>query len=376
MNVGERLRLAIANPRFQVVMLVWAMALVTMLAFPFPQGFGIDLLFYRSALDAMLAGQSADMVVNPFATAASEWHLTPFFPPPIAALFGGSLMGLPGSIAAALAANVVVVGVAFVLMRRVTPPIPAVAWPGGRRARLTIALLGWFAFLPTIHGLWFGNVQTLALLGVALLAVGTLGRRPWQAGLGLAIATLFKLAPALFALPMAVGGRRRELAWALVFGLAGVLLTVFVVGLTPWFDFVRSLVERTGQVAEQRYNISPLGGTFPQVSPVAWVALAGAVMAMTGRLEARRMLAASIAILLLGWPIEWPHYAVIALVAFALLLPDSRTHLALGLAYVLLSAPWREAWAIGLILLLVAAVRPGWLAFGRGRATPAGRRPS
>ena len=159
MNVGERLRLAIANPRFQVVMLVWAMALVTMLAFPFPQGFGIDLLFYRSALDAMLAGQSADMVVNPFATAASEWHLTPFFPPPIAALFGGSLMGLPGSIAAALAANVVVVGVAFVLMRRVTPPIPAVAWPGGRRARLTIALLGWFAFLPTIHGLWFGNVQ-------------------------------------------------------------------------------------------------------------------------------------------------------------------------------------------------------------------------
>src|SRR3990172_8344294 len=258
MNVGERLRLAIANPRFQVVMLVWAMALVTMLAFPFPQGFGVDLLFYRSALDAMLAGQSADMVVNPFATAPSEWHLTPFFPPPIAALFGGSLMGLPGSIAAALAANVVVVGVAFVLMRRVTPPIPSLP------------------FLPTIHGLWFGNVQTLALLGVALLAVGTLGRRPWQAGLGLAIATLFKLAPALFALPMAVGGRRRELAWALVFGLAGVLLTVLVVGPTPWFDFVRSLVERTGQVAEQRYNISPLGGTFPQVSPVAWGAPAGA----------------------------------------------------------------------------------------------------
>src|SRR3972149_5457927 len=208
MNVGERLRVAIANPRFQVVMLVWAMALVTRLAFPFPQGFGIDLLFYRSALDAMLAGQSADMVVNPFATAASEWHLTPFFPPPIAALFGGSLMGLPGSIAAALAANVVVVGVAFVLMRRGTPPIPAlarpgggggvggapppipaVAWPGGRRARLTIALLGWFAFLPTIHGLWFGNVQTLALLGVALFAVGTLGRRAWHGGLRLALAT-------------------------------------------------------------------------------------------------------------------------------------------------------------------------------------------
>jgi hypothetical protein len=97
-------------------------------------------------------------------------------------------------------------------------------------------------------------------------------------------------------------------------------------------------------------------------------------MAMTGRLEPRRMLAASIAILLLGWPIEWPHYAVIALVAFVLLLPDARTHLALGLAYVLLSAPWREAWTIGLILLLVAAVRPGWLAFGRGRAAPAGLR--
>ena len=117
-------------------------------------------------------------------------------------------------------------------------------------------------FLPTVQALWFGNQQTLVLLGIALLAVGLLETRAWQSGLGLALASLFKIGPLLFALPLAVAGRWRGVAWALGLGLAGLALTLPVVGVTPWLDFARSLIQGMGLVAPQGYNISPLGGAF------------------------------------------------------------------------------------------------------------------
>lgn len=360
-SVADRFRLALANPRFRIVMLVWAMLLVAVLSFPYPQGFGIDPLIYLAALKAIQAGQPAYLVLDPVATALSEGRPILFFPPPISAVVGGYLASVAGGALPTLIAGIAVMSAAFALVRRVTPPIPSITWPTGRRTRLLLALVAWFAFLPSIHALWFGNQQTLVLLGIALLAVGLIEERPWMAGLGLAVATLFKLGPLLFGAPLAVAGRWRELAWALGLVALGVAATIPVVGAGPWLDFVRSLLQGTGQVATQGYNISPLGGAFPYVSPLAWVAITGLAMALTGRLEPRRMLAASIAVFLFGWPVAWPHYAVIALVAMALLLSDDRTHVALGVVFVLLSAPWREAWAIALVLLLIAAVRPSWL---------------
>ena len=353
-------RLALSNPRFQLVMLAWATLINAFLFFPDPQAFGIDGHVYRNALDNMLAGRPAYLVPDPVATALSDGRAIYFFPPPSAAVVGGWVGLFPALVEVSFTWNLLAVLAAFAVVRRLVPAVPLPV-PLEPRARMSLALLAWLAFPPTTQVVVYASQNSLFLFGLSLLALGLVRGKPATAGAGLALAIVLRASPALFVLPLLVQRRGREIGWTLLFSGAGTIATLWLVGARPWLDFVHALRAGSGVVSSQGYNMAPLVYFFPSVPHGVWIGLTCLGMAAAGRLPAPRMVPAAIAVFLLGWPVQWYHYAVLALVGIALLLDDPRCRLALALSYVAFAVYWAFAWLPASVLLLIAAARPGWV---------------
>lgn len=378
--MGLQFRAALANPRFRVVMLLWASAIVVFLSFPDPGGFGIDAHVYRNGLENMLAGRPAYLVPDPEATAISSGRGIYFFPPPPAAILGGAIVALPFGIGLLTLFGTAAIGLAYALMRRETPTIPEFRTAVGRRAALVLPLLGWFAFEASLQAILYGNQQSVLLLFAVIFTIGILRERPRWVGVGLGLSILLKPAPVLFLAPLIVARRWRDVGWTLAVAGVGGALSLLVVGVGPWVDFVHAVLTGANLVATQGYNMAPLAAWFPAIPQLAWVGFTGAGMAAAGRLPPRQMVVVSIAIFLLGWPVQWLHYATIALPAMALLLPDRRLRLALATSYILFQVYWRIAWLPAALILIAAALRPDlvgrvqdaiWrLLVGPGTATP------
>lgn len=358
---ASRLASAVANPRFRVIMLAWSALLVGFLFFPDPTGLSIDSHVYRNAFQRMAAGEDAYLVPDPDATRQSAGRAIYYFPPPPAAVVAGPISSLPSGPLWWLLANLGLTGASFLVMRSLTPPIPKLRSVLGRAA-VPIAVAAWFLFGPSLQQLLFANQQSLLLLATSVFAFGLFKDRPVLTGLGLAVAVLIKASPALFALPLLASRRFRELGWSMLFGVLGIALTLPVIGLKPWLDFAHALLTGSDIVATQGYNMAPLAGALPAVPHLVWIGLTGAAMLLAGRLPVRELIVVSIALFLLGWPVQWLHYATIALVALTILLPDRRTWLALAAAYLLFGVWWRVAWLPATGLLVVAALRPDWIA--------------
>lgn len=357
-NLARRLARALLQPRFQVVMLIWVMVLVGLFYFPDPRGFGIDAHVYRNALENMLAGRPAYLVPDPEATAISSGRGIYFFPPPPAAILGGAVALLPFGVTLWFLVGAGAVGLAFMLMRRETASVIELRAAVGARAAALLPLLAWLLFQPALSAIVYGNLQSALLLGTVVFAVGVLRDRPWVVGIGLGISILLKPAPLLFLAPLVVARRWRDVGWTLAVAGVGGVVSLFVVGIQPWSDFVHALLTGADLVATQGYNMAPLAPLLPAMPQLVWVGLTGLGMAAAGLLPPRRMLVVAISILLLGWPVQWLSYATIALPAMALLLPDRRLRLAVAVAYILFQVYWRIAWLPATLILIAAAVRP------------------
>ena len=381
-RLARRLARALLRPRFQVVMLIWVMALVGLFYFPDPGGFGIDAHVYRNALENMLAGRPAYLAPDPDATAISSGRGIYFFPPPPAAILGGAVARLPYGVGLWLIVGAIAVGLAFVLMRRETASVPEFRAAVGAGAAALLAPLAWLLFQPALQAVLYGNQQSVLLLFAVIFATGILRQRPRWVGVGLGLSILLKPAPVLFLAPLIVARRWRDVGWTLAVAGVGGALSLLVVGVVPWLDFVHAVLGGANLVATQGYDMAPLAPWFPAVPQLAWVGLTGLGMAAAGRLPPRAMVVVAIAVFLLGWPVQWLSYGTIALPAMALLLPDRRLRLVLATAYILFQVYWRIAWLPAALILIAAAVRPdlvgraqdaiaGWLAGPSPSGSPA-----
>lgn len=350
---------ALIQPSFMLAMVAWLSVLVAFFFAPTPEGVNIDAFVYVDAFQRMLDGQAAYLVPDPIATAMSDGVPIYFFPPPFAAVAGGLVVVMPGGGTLWFLGSFVVDALAFLVLRRSTPTIPeyrAIV----RRPVLAflLPLVGWFLFVPTTRQILTGNQSSLILLGTVLLAIGVIGRRPWQVGLGLGMSILLKLSPILFLGPLAVGRRWRDIGLTLLVCAVGFFVSVGIAGVQPWLDFASALASQSSRIAGQGYNMAPLEKILPAVPDIAWIGILAVAMLPAGRLEPRRMIIVSIALFLLLWPVQWIHYGVIALPALVLLIADRRTWLTTAAVYILLQVVWPPAWLAATALLLLAALRP------------------
>lgn len=382
-SVGA-LAAAARTPWFQVVALVWVGLVGNALFLRLPpiDGFAIDTHVYRNALDNMLAGRDAYLVPDPVATAKSGGMPIYFFPPPPAAILGGLMASLPGGIYSALVLNIAALAGAFLVVRRLVPPSVELQRLPWRPLRLLVCAAPWFLFPPSFLLLATGNQNSVFLLCMSLVAYGVLRRPFLLAGVALGVAILLKPQAALFALPLLVSGRWREVAAAVIVAATGVALSAPIVGLKPWTDFAMALATSSAVVKEQGYNMAFLPPTLPTVPASVWMALTAVGMAAAGRLPAARMLSVSIAVFLLGWPVLWFHYGVLALVAIAVLVGDGRRIVGLALAYALFGFHFSLFLLAASIVLLVTALEPEprrWYATVSARVSswhPGGYRPA
>ena len=354
----HRIALALAKPRFQFAMLVWVLILANLMWIPLPGGLFVDTHVYRNAWDNLREGRDAYLVPDPTATAQAEGLPIYFFPPPPAALVGGPIASLPAGDYLWLALNLAMVAAAFAVTRRLVPAIPAFASLSARR-RTLLALGAWLLFPPMVSLLVTGNQNSFFLLGLSVAAYGVVRQVPVLAAMGLATAVLLKPAAILFALPLVTSGRWREGLSAAGLAAGGFLLSLPFVGFKGWVDFAEALLNGSSLIATQGSNMSAIQIGLSGLPHAAWVGLTAVFMALAGRLPTRTMLAVSICLFLIGWPVLWSHYAVLALVAIAVLGHDERLRTRLGLAYALLAFQYPITWLGGTGLLLLSALHPG-----------------
>jgi len=355
-----RVALAFLQPRFLLVVFLWTTVLTTLIALPHPRAYTIDSHIYANALDLMARGETAYLMPDPWATEVSEGNPIYYFPPPTAAIIGGSVQFLPGREWAWLAFNVLVVLGSYVsLICAVRSRLLAV----GLWARRSIVLGGllWIVFIPTVSMLVYGSQSGLMLLGFVLIAVGIVRSRPIAGGAGLALAVLMKATPGLFGLPLLIAGQWRLLAWSTAFGALAVVASLPIVGVSAWLDFANALITGTDLVAGQGINYAPVANLLPFVPSVALIGLTVLAMVPVGRLDPEKAIQVAILVFLALWPVAWGHYAMLALIPLTMCLTDRRTWLLVAVSFLLFNYPLSyNNWAVAIPLLLVCVLRPDW----------------
>ena len=265
--------------------LVWAAGVVvTVLAglaglgiFLAKQPFGFDLWAYVLAARHLLAGEplySAEplMPAGPF----GEYHYAPIVAVPFALL-----APLPFWLAAAVWIGLNT-GVAAAIGVHLIRPLPRDARPWTAAA--------FVLFLPTILEISLGNIN---LITVALCLVAwSLRRRSAAAGALLAVAIGAKLLPLSLVAFYLASGRIRLVAWTLVVGAAGLLLTtiVFWREMPGYVALFMALLD-SNQTAEFIANTRPAEVAAFLGSPIGGWLLPTATLATAavGGLAARRL---------------------------------------------------------------------------------------
>jgi hypothetical protein len=201
--------------------LVWAAGVAAMVLaglaglqiFLTKQPYGYDLWAYVRAARHLLAGEvlyaaQPEVPFGPYA----EYH----YAPPAAVPFL-LLAPLPFWLATAVWIGVNT-GLSAAVAVHLIRPLPRDARPWAAAA--------FVAFLPTILEIALGNLNLLTLS--LCLVAWSLRRRPAAAGTILAMAIGLKLLPLTLVLFYLASGRGRVVAWALVVGAAGLLVTALV----------------------------------------------------------------------------------------------------------------------------------------------------
>jgi len=182
-----------------------------------------------------------------------------------------------------------------------------------------------FVFPPLVAELILGNVHVLllGLLAVAWLATRKEGRRAEAvAGVAVGIAALIKLFPAVVLVWFVLRGRWRAAAWGVAAALALAVATLPVVGLEPWLQYPRVILN-LGAPANTADALAPslwLGQWLPPLVARGIVVAVGLVaVAWSARaLEERASYGVAVAACVLLAPAMFQHY--LALMVLPLLL--------------------------------------------------------
>jgi hypothetical protein len=271
---------------------------------------GYDFQAYVGAARRLLSGQPLyDPAVN-FAGGFAVY----LYPPPFAiALIPFAL--LSPAVATWLWLGILVA--AFLVATALLPVRPTVRW--------IILLLGGIDW-PLLYGLKLGQVGPLLFLLFALAwrAID----RPTAQGLASGIGTLIKLQPAVLLLWAAL--TRRFVAVATGVGLVTAVsaISIVVVGVSGWTEYVR-LLGRVASPVATPHNFTPGAVAFqlgvPESTAIAieLAAMGSALVALILAVWATRsdasLLVAIVASQLLS-PLLWDHYAIVLLLPVAWLL--------------------------------------------------------
>ena len=373
------------EPAFQRLLLVLlaiilvGFRLIQFAAFTTQVQWGYDFSYYWTAASHLLHGEpiySAEQLSGPYVPQGQNGFL---YPPPFAAAMIPFALAFPDSARTANWAWAAI-GVAILV---------AGTWAVARsldlfdRIRAATGLGPWILFAavlgfpPVVGELVMGNVHIL-LFG--LLALAWLGLRRGDrsgemwAGLAVGIAAAIKIFPALLIMWFYLTGRRRAATWAILAGLAAIVVTLPIVGLGNWLDFPFALL-----------NLGPPSDTTDTLAPTVWLAgymgfgvarlvvtaTALGILAWTARrLPTRRSFVVAVLLSVLIAPALYHHYLAILVLPFLLLLPEAGLLPWLALAYLLMSGGEQTAlgdlaWIVtralptaGALIILGAALRP------------------
>jgi hypothetical protein len=255
--VGWRWRLGAVGPiAGAAIVALTAMAMTDVAAF-FTQGLR-DVGIYLKAGERWLAGLPVyDQV--PIAVAPADLSNYPFLYPPLTLPLFGALSLLPF-------------------------PIATATWLGASAAALVAGLrrvgLDWrwciaiFAWPPVVQGLWVGNVAVPLFLFFAIA--------PWRPS-ALGVGPIFKVYSGIAGLWLLHREHWRSLAVAILGVLAAVLLTLPLVGVGSWIDWLGGL--QAYQVSQRLLPNLYGFGLARYVPWVVFVLVAGVVLLLAIRVR-------------------------------------------------------------------------------------------
>ena len=191
-----------------------------------------------------------------------------------------------------------------------------------RWSMLLLAGLSW----PFLYSLKLGQVGPILLL---LFVLGWRWlERPVGLGVTIGIGTLIKVQPALLGVWAVLTGRPRAAAIAAVVVLAAVVVTLPLVGVSAWSDYV-TLLRTVSEPVTTPHNFT-IGAVLYQAglsadtaTIVQWIGVAVtlvAVVVAARRLTAEASFMVAVVATQLVSPLLWDHYAVILLAPTAWLL--------------------------------------------------------
>lgn len=193
----------------------------------------------------------------------------------------------------------------------------------GRWIGLVPAALLTLGFVPTWDTLWLGQINGVIACLVAIAIVATEASRERAAGVALAAGTLIKLTPAFAAVTLLTRRRPAGMVAAAATGLGVLAASLLIVSPADWW---RGLTIASAQDPVSPYLVSwtaPLSRALGMRPALVMAALGGVLLIVT-LIRARsipfpQVLAAASLIPMLAGTMVWPHHAVTALPAIAVL---------------------------------------------------------
>lgn len=273
---------------------------------------GYDARSYIAAAQAIAGG------VDPYSLQAPVEEFSKYLYPPFLALLFLPLAKLPMLTVSYLAIILSLLS-AFLLVWALRP------WVGWK-----LALVAVFAFAPTWHTIYLGQINLLIAALVALACQLFFQRRELAAGAALALGALVKITPVLL-----LGVWLRERAWRGVAGFALTCLAAFGISLL----FVRPELWLTGSLAALRQSLSywelvswtgivgtMLGRNAGPAVALITLLFAGLTLARAAVVPSPFAMGACILLPLLVARITWDHHMVMALPVLALIWQHAREY--------------------------------------------------
>jgi hypothetical protein len=317
------------------------------------EGFGYDFRAYDDAARRIVAGEPLYLPGTVEAYRDARYEGLYLYPPPLAIAL------VPLTVLAESAATVT-----WMVLRVVALVGACLVLPVSARARLVTLGLAGFSF-PVLFDLNIGNVSIviLALCAIAWRWIGTPA-----AALSHAALALIRFPFLVFGFLWIVQRRFNSLAWTVVVGIALLVVTLPIVGLATYADYIailRSLPDITTGEHNLSFRSTALEAGLPDlIGGITMIAsyvlgLAAVVFAGRRRDESTAFVVTALATLLVA-PFIHPHYLVLLLLPAAWLMDRGQWW---GLGLPLLGwlpdmvLPFTGVLAIALVLA-VSAWRP------------------
>jgi hypothetical protein len=289
-----------------------AVLVVALFIFMGSQGWGYDFAAYDAAARRLLAGEPLYLPDTAQLYAAGAYEGLYLYPPPLAI----ALMPLalaPPDVATFL----------WLVLRVVALVVGCAVMPVARWTRLATFGVACLSF-PVLNDLNLGNISVLAF---ALVAVAWRWSGTPVAAIAHAVLVAIRIPFLLYFLTWLARADMRRIAATAVAGLALLALSLPIVGVQTYVDYV-TIIRSLPDISTGPHNLS-LKSTLVAVNApeaVAMVAVPlGAMFAAGATVFAARRRDAAVAVVvtaiatLLVWPFLHPHYLVLLILPAALL---------------------------------------------------------